>query len=80
MSECRRHSRAAISNDREVYSVQPEKWFDEKPSVESIDLPYIWASLGRLYGRSEYFGRASEAALAINDYALAEWAKRKATE
>ena len=80
ISECRRHSQASISNDREIYSVQPEKWLDEKPSVEPIDLPYIWASLGRLYGRSEYFGRASEAALAINDHALAEWAKRKATE
>jgi predicted GTPase len=80
LAQCRRHSQEAIRNDSEVYSASAGLCLDEKPSVDAVDLPYIWADLGRLHHRSRYFARAGEAAEAINDHALAAWTERKAAE
>jgi hypothetical protein len=52
----------------------------DRPSVDALGLPYIWADLGRRFHRSVYFSRAGEAAEAIKDEALAAWAKRKAAD
>lgn len=80
LSLCRRHSRGVIATDGEVYSAYEAKRLLERPSVTARDLPYVWAELGRRFARRAYFLRAGEAAGAINDDALAAWAKRKATE
>lgn len=80
LAQCRSHSRAAIADDGEVYSARPRQSLDEKPSVDTPDLPYVWAELGRRFCRSTYFVRAGEAAKAISDPALAAWARRKTWE
>jgi AAA ATPase domain len=80
LSQCRRHSQAAITEDGEVYSAHPQQDLEQKPSVDSLDLPYIWAELGRRFRSSNYFLRASKAAQTIQDAALAAWATRKAHE
>jgi AAA ATPase domain len=79
LAQCRRHSRAKIT-DGEVISDRPEQNLNETPRVDTRDLPYVWADLGRRFRRSIYFVRASEAAETINDRALAVWARRKAEE
>jgi hypothetical protein len=48
--------------------------------VDALNLPYIWADLGRRFRMGSYFARADNAAEAINDHALAAWSKRKAME
>ena len=78
--ECRRHSREAIQDDSEVYSACPLRSLVDRPSVDALDLPYVWAELGRRFYRSTYFARAGEAAEAVKDQALAAWAKRKAAD
>jgi hypothetical protein len=80
LSQCRRHSQAAVTDDGEVYSAQPPQNLEQKPNVDALDLPYAWADLGRRFRSSTYFLRASEAAEAINDTALAAWAQRKAKD
>jgi hypothetical protein len=50
------------------------------PNVDTLDLPYVWADLGRQFRCSSYFVRATKAAEAINDHALTVWAKCKAAE
>jgi hypothetical protein len=80
LAQCRRRSREAIADDGEIYSASAGRSLDERPSVDALDLPYVWADLGRLCSRSEYFVRAAAAAAAVNDHALAAWAKRKAAE
>lgn len=79
LAECRNHSLAIITDD-EVYLARRKPNLDARPSVDTLDLPYVWAELGRHFSRSVYFVRASEAAEAINDPALAAWAKRKAED
>lgn len=76
---CIRHGRDAILDDEEIYGT-PEHEITSNPKIDAIDLPYVWAKLGRLQRRGLYFLRAAEAAEAINDTALATWAKRKAAE
>lgn len=78
--QCRRRSRHIIADDREVYSGVRVHRLDETPNVDALDLPYIWADLGRLHCTARYFKYASEAAVAVNDTALADWARRKAEE
>lgn len=80
LMQCRRHSQEAIKDDAEVYSVFAKRRPEEKPAVDALDLPYVWADLGRVHRCGTYFARASEAAAAIKDDALAGWAKRKAAE
>jgi AAA ATPase domain len=80
LMQCRRHSQEAIRNDSEVYSASAGICLDEKPSVDTVDLPYAWADLGRVNPCGRYFAHAAEAAEAINDRALAAWAKRKAAQ
>jgi AAA ATPase domain len=80
LAQCRRRSQEAIKDDSEVYSVAAGRRLDERPSVDALDLPYVWADLGRLHFCSRYFARADEAAEAVNDHALAAWAKIKAAE
>jgi hypothetical protein len=80
LDQCRSHCQEAIEDDRNVYAVSRERNLDERPSVDALDLPYVWADLGRLRSCSKYFERAANAANAINDRALAFWAQRKATD
>jgi hypothetical protein len=79
LAQCWRHSQAEITDDK-IYSARREQNLDEKPNVAGLDLPYVWADLGRRFRYSRYFVRVSEAAEAINDRALATWAKHKAAE
>jgi hypothetical protein len=80
LAECRRHSQRAILDDRNVYAACAERNLDEQPSANLLDLPYLWAELGRVRDCKEYFARAAEAAEAINDRALAAWARHKVAE
>lgn len=80
LAQCRLRSQDAVSDDGEVYAFLAERSLDERPSVSTLDLPYVWAHLGRRYRSSRYFARAGEAAVVIHDYALAAWAQRKAVE
>ncbi len=54
------------------------KDLDETPAVGALQLPAAWARLGLLYGSASCFRRAAEAAEAIEDQALAAWAREKA--
>jgi hypothetical protein len=80
LDQCRCRSRKTIADDSEVYAEAAERNMEERPSVDALDLPYVWAQLAHLYPCERYFRRAAEAAEAINDHGLAVWAKRKATE
>lgn len=80
LAQCRRRSQEAITDDSEVYSAFAGRSLDERPSVDALELPHVWAALGRLYSCSRYFARAGEAAETINDHALVAWANRKAAE
>ena len=80
LTQCRRRSQKTITNDSEIYSASAGRNLDERPSVDALELPYVWAALGRLCSSSEYFVRAAAAADAINDHAFAVWAKRKAAK
>jgi hypothetical protein len=53
---------------------------DESPAVDALQLPAVWARLGLLYGSAPCFRRAAEAAEAIEDRALAAWARKKASQ
>jgi hypothetical protein len=77
LDQCRRHSRAIIENDQEIYAEAAKHDIDRSPSVNALNLPYIWAELGRRECSKRYFERAAEAAEAINDQGFAIWAKRK---
>ena len=80
LARCRLHSRESIKDESEIYSAC-HKWnLAEEPSVNAFNLPYIWIHLGRRFRQGTYFARAGNAAEAINDRALAAWAKRKAME
>ena len=79
LARCRRHNQATIKDDQ-IYSACPEQNLDEKPSVDTLELPYVWAELGRRLCQSKYFVRASKAAKAISDPAFAAWAERKTEE
>lgn len=78
--QCRRRSRSAITDDSTANAEPWTQRLEQKPSVSATDLPYVWAELGRRYGSSKYFEQAGEAAAAINDFAFADWAKKKASE
>jgi hypothetical protein len=78
LDQCRRHCRAIIENDQEIYAEAAKHDIERSPSVDSLDLPYVWAELGRRQASKIYFKRAAEAAKAINDQCLVIWAKRKA--
>jgi len=53
---------------------------DESPAVDALQLPLAWARLGLLYGSAPCFRSAAEAAEAIEDQALAVWARKKARQ
>jgi hypothetical protein len=80
LAECRRRDQGAIAEDYEVYSCRPSLSLVNRPSVDALDLPYVWADLGRRFDRGVYFVRAAEAAERIRDQALAAWAKHKAAD
>jgi hypothetical protein len=80
LGQCRDRSQKAIKDDSNVYAVSGGRILDERPSVDALDLPYVWAELGRVRTCSKYYERAAQAATAANDHALAFWAQRKATE
>jgi hypothetical protein len=80
LAQCGLRSRESIKNDSEIYSDRHKRNLVERPSVDGLDLPYIWADLRRRFQLETYFLRAESAARAINDRALAVWAKRKAME
>jgi hypothetical protein len=76
----RRTQKKTLPDDSDVYVASAGKNLDEVPTVDALDLPDVWAELGRRDSCARYFERASEAAQAINDDALAAWARRKAAE
>jgi CheY-like chemotaxis protein len=80
LAQCRRRSQSAITDEGEVYADFTRMDLDKRPQIDALDLPYVWAELGRSYSCGEYFARAAEAAEAVNDSALAAWARRKAAE
>jgi hypothetical protein len=80
LAQCRRRSQSSITDEREVYDDFTRMDLAKCPQIDALDLPYIWAELGRSYSCSEYFARAADAAEAVNDSALAAWARRKAAE
>jgi hypothetical protein len=80
LAQCRRRSQEAITDDSEIYSASGRRSLDERPSVDALELPHVWAALGRLCSCSEYFVRAAAAADAVNDHAMAAWAKCMAAE
>lgn len=51
---------------------------DVHPAVDALMLPEVWSILGHCYQSSGYFRRAAAAAEAINDTALAAWARQQA--
>jgi hypothetical protein len=46
LSQCGLHCQTIIMDDSEVYSAPPRQNLDERPSVDALDLPYVWAELG----------------------------------
>ena len=70
----------SIKDESEIYSACRGRNLVEEPSVDALDLPYIWADLGRRFRMGTYFVRADNAAEAINDHALAAWSRRKTME
>jgi hypothetical protein len=78
LDQCRRHCRAIIENDQEIYAEAAKHDIERTPSVDALDLPYVWAELGRRQTSKIYFKRAAEAAEAVNDQGFAIWANRKA--
>jgi AAA domain len=80
LAQCGLRSRESIKNDSEIYLDRHKRNLIERPSVDALDLPYIWADLGRRFQLEMYFVCAESAARAINDRGLAVWAKRKAME
>lgn len=48
------------------------------PAVDALRLPEVWIALGETRRCAAYFRRAVEAAQAINDLGLAEWARDRA--
>jgi hypothetical protein len=80
LAQCRRRSRTSITDEREIHADFTRIDLDEHPQIDALDLPYVWAKLGRDYSCGEYFARAAEAAAAINDSAMAAWARRKVME
>ncbi len=53
---------------------------EEKPAVDAVRLPEVWAELGRRHCSARHFGRTAAAADAVNDHPLAAWARRKAAQ
>jgi hypothetical protein len=80
IAQCRLRSQEAVKNDSEIHSTSSMRRLDEEPSVDALDLPYVWVDLGRRFHRSTYFARAGVAAEAIKDRGLAAWAKRQAAK
>lgn len=78
--QCRRHSQDVIADDAEPCSGERAACLDERPNVDALDLPFVWIDLGRRHRAGSYFARASVAAAAVNDRALADWARRKAAQ
>jgi hypothetical protein len=74
LAECReRCSGAPI----EIRTAAETPWTERSPAIDDLRLPAAWAQLGQRYGTAAYFGRAAEAAAAINDHAFAEWARQR---
>ena len=63
---------------REISAEAAELRLDEEPAVNALRLPEVWLRLGHRFGSAAYFIRTAEAAEAINDHALAAWAKKLA--
>jgi hypothetical protein len=80
LDQCRLRSRKAIEDDSEVYAVAAGRNLEERPNVDALDLPYIWAELARRHSCARYFALAAEAAEVINDQGLAAWAKLLRTD
>ncbi len=79
LAQCRRRSKIKIEDDSEVDAA--DEWnLEERPNVEALNLPYVWALLARRCHCVSYFKHAVEAAEAINDHGFAGWANRKAAE
>jgi hypothetical protein len=74
------NNQKTLSDDDEIYAASAPIHLDTQPQVASLDLPNIWAELGRAHACRGYFVLAAQAAEAINDGAMASWAMRKAME
>jgi hypothetical protein len=75
LEQCHRRSREVITDARQIYGPCGRASVDEEPSVNSLDLPYIWSELGYRYSDTAYFLRAAEAAETVHDNAMARWAR-----
>lgn len=79
LAECRRRSQPVPSDEPElVEDGETERNLEKHPIVDSLRLPEVWLRLARLHSSGEYFLRAATAAEAINDRALAAWARQEA--
>lgn len=80
LTECRRHAQTMIADGAVSHLASRAQNLDMNPNVDTRDLPYVWAELGRRFHCGTYYARASKAAEVINDLALAAWAKREAEQ
>jgi hypothetical protein len=81
LSECRRRALPAMAGETCLSEllggdVDPES----HPMVDMRRLPEVWGQLGCRYRCKEYFMRAATAAEAIDDRALAAWARNQAED
>ena len=80
LAECVRRSRPVLDDAAKMVEVEAAKNEDieTRPMVDMRRLPAVWLHLAYRHASREYFLRAAEAAEAINDRALAKWARREA--
>lgn len=77
---CRLHNREVIVDDSDIYNLSADTNLETTPSVNALNLPYVWAAIGRRRSCSEYFILCAKAAEDIGDRAMADWARRKAAQ
>jgi hypothetical protein len=75
LAECRRR---CLGAQLEVPTAVGTCSLEENPAVDALRIPEVWIRLGLRHECAEYFLRAAEAARAINDDPLAEWATGRA--
>ena len=75
LEQCHRRTRDVITDARQIYGPFGRPSVDEEPSVNLLDLPYVWSELGYRYFDAAYFLRAAEAAETVHDNAMTRWAR-----
>jgi hypothetical protein len=81
LAECIGRSRPVLDDEAKIIEVEAAKNEDieTRPMVDMRRLPEVWLNLAYRHAFKEYFLRAAEAAEAINDHALADWARSEAS-